>query len=266
MGPERTEVCYSCLLQVASCPILSPMPDRPILLIQCPSCLHENSPGEHFCAVCGVPLHLKPCPACGKVDEAAAKTCSACGATFPALAQNQYVPADDVRPPPSDSVARASEPSSTPSPVTGPAIPPASANRAWPLIIVALVAGGIPFLWMYRANMPLPKAWQVPGQNAAGSAVAPAPLPSVAVPPLAPAVAGDTPSAKATPAATAVPADEAKTAQPGTVVATRRPNAKPVAKPAAKPVPVGQTGQPGPCTEGLAALDLCDPNRQSAGK
>ncbi len=195
------------------------MPDRPILLIQCPSCLHENSPGEHFCAVCGVPLHLKPCPACGKVDEAAAKTCSACGATFPALAQNQYVPADDVRPPPSDSVARASEPSSTPSPVTGPAIPPASANRAWPLIIVALVAGGIPFLWMYRANMPLPKAWQVPGQNAAGSAVAPAPLPSVAVPPLAPAVAGDTPSAKATPAATAVPADEAKTAQPGTVVA-----------------------------------------------
>ncbi len=234
------------------------MPDRPILLIQCPSCLHENSPGEHFCAVCGVPLHLKPCPKCGKVDDAAAKTCSACGATFPVLAQSQYVLSDDVRLPASDDVARHPEVPPAPSP---------SANRAWPLIIVALVAGGIPFLWMYRANMPLPKAWQVPGQNAAGSAVAPASLPSVAAPPTASAVGGDaTSAAKATPADQVHPADETKTAQPGTVVAARRPLVKPVAKPAAKPVPVGQTGQPGPCTEGLAALDLCDPNRQSAGK
>jgi hypothetical protein len=242
------------------------MPDRPILLIQCPSCLHANTPGEYFCAACGVPLHLKPCPTCGKVDDAAAKTCSACGAAFPTLAPDQYVLADDVR---------HSSPVATARPADTPGTPPPLANRAWPLVIVALVAGGIPFLWMYRANMPLPKAWQVQGQNAAGSAVTPAPLP-VAVPPAASvatsAPAEPTPESKdLSPRGGAAPgpaadkaaqADQAKATQVGPVAANR----KPVAKPGTKPVMAGRPVPPGPCTEGLAALDLCNHNQDSARK
>jgi hypothetical protein len=266
--------------------ISSPMPDRPILLIQCPSCQHANTPGERFCAVCGVPLHLKPCPKCGKVDDAAAKTCSACGTPFQTLGPDQYVLAADDRPAASGGTARQPDMSTTQPASLAPA------NRAWPLIIVALAAGGIPFLWMYRANMPLPKAWQAQGQNAAGSAVVPAPVqvPAAVVPPTASAVV----SATAMPATVLAPApsNESKDQAPGGDVAQvvsnetsqandklgptaqaktaphRSPTVKPkpVAKPIAKPVPAGReaASPPRPCTEALAALDLCGP--KPAGK
>jgi hypothetical protein len=124
---------------------------------------------------------------------------------------------------------------------------PASTSRAWPLIIVALAAGGLPFLWMYRANMPLPKAWQIQGPSAAGSAVVPVPAPGAppavtanVVPPappvLAPANAGPTPT----------PAAHAK-------AAIRHPAARVANKGPAKPAAAVR-----PCTEALAALDLCD--------
>lgn len=250
------------------------MPDRPILLIQCPSCLHANTPGEHFCAACGVPLHLKPCPTCGKVDDAAARACSACDAVFPALAEDQYVLADDVRHSAPVVTARPADEDRA-----APVAPPSQPNRAWPLVIVALVAGGIPFLWMYRANMPLPKAWQVPGQNAAGSAVTPASLP-VTLPPAAsvagagsvsaePAAQSKDPPPVAGAAVAAIgdataQAGQAQTTAAGLPAANRKPVAKPAAKPA-KPV-MARPAPPGPCTEGLAALDLCNQNQDSARK
>ncbi len=246
------------------------MPDRPILLIQCPSCLHANTPGEHFCAACGVPLHLKPCPTCGKVDDAAARACSACGAVFPTLAQDQYVLADDVR---QSAPGVAARPADDVRAV--PVAPPSQPNRAWPLVIVALVAGGIPFLWMYRANMPLPKAWQVPGQNAAGSAVTPA-SPPVTLPQAASVARAGSASAEPAPESNDPPpvagAVEAAvgdaTAPAGQAQTTPAGNRKPVVKPAAKPAkPVmARPAPPGPCTEGLAALDLCNQNQDSARK
>jgi hypothetical protein len=224
-----------------------PMPDSPILLIQCPSCQHENTPGEHFCAKCGVPLHLKPCAHCGKVDEAAASVCQACGTPFPLLSADQYVPAEAVRPIPPMTIAVHDDESAIHTDRLAPA------NRAWPLIIVALAAGGIPFLWMYRANMPLPRAWQVKGENAAGNALAPpvsVPPPAAVVPPVPVPVPAAVP-----PAQTTMPQGASQVAASASPAKTL----PPVAKPPAKAVLRRPAEQTLPCTEALAAIDLCGP-------
>lgn len=200
----------------------------------CPNCEHENAPGEQFCARCGVPLNLKPCPACGKVHGIDAKACSGCGAEFPAAAMAVET---DIQP---ATVVIESVP-----PVIAA---PQSAVRPWPLIIVAVVAGGIPLAWMYRHNMPLPKAWQPEAQ------VAPAKLPPAAVPPPAPSPAvAQAPATVAEP----LPIEHAEPApQPASapVAAEAKPPAskpKPPAKPASAPARE--------CTEALAAVGLCNP-------
>jgi hypothetical protein len=140
----------------------------------------------------------------------------------------------------------------------GPAPVAAPANRALPLILVAIVAGGLPLLWMNRAHIPMPKAWQIGGPNAAGSAV---PVP----PPLAPTAVPQAPPTSSVPVAPVAPVTPvaAVTPEPATRPVTTAQAAKP--KPA-RPARPAKEAKPEsrPCTEALAAVGLCDP--KAAGK
>lgn len=260
-----------------------------MLLSHCPNCQHDNKPGERFCAACGVPLDLKPCPVCGKVDSVKATVCAGCGAHFPPLSSGPYL---------DESGTHEGAPEvAVPSMVS----PPRSTMRALPLIIVALAAGGIPMLWLYRNAMPVPKAWQPQGAivETPSSAppvvvVPPAPTPSarlesgsqpapegasaISTPALIPLPLPTNPPAAADvrppvsdhpvapkgvpPANTApVPAAQSKPA-----VAPYRPPvaAKPKVKPAARPAqPAAAPAAATECTEALIAVGLCEPK---AGK
>lgn len=221
-----------------------------MLLSHCPNCQHDNPPGERFCAACGVPLDLKPCPVCGKVDSIKATVCSGCGAHFPALpgvltAESGTPDKPHAKP--------------TPSVVT----PPPSTMRALPLIVVALAAGGIPLLWLYRNTMPVPKAWQAP---AGSQATVPAPAPTPIPPPvkLEPVPPAQPPKAAPPPVVEQVPpppppkpaVKAAAPARPATRTAAKTTPEPPPAQPA-------KAGQGTECTEALAAVGLCDPK---AGK
>jgi hypothetical protein len=235
-----------------------------MLLSHCPNCQHNNPPGERFCAACGVPLDLKPCPVCGKVDNVKATVCAGCGAHFPAL--------------PSTAAADmgAAHPSAPAKPLPPVITPPPTSMRALPLIIVALAAGGIPLLWLYRNTMPVPKAWQAPTPVMEAPMPAPTPIPAARpepVPPV-PQVIPPTASTPATiplpPRAAPAPAVQPPPPPAAAKVAPPKPAAV-AAKPAAstrhhagqvaKPTP-GTTAA-GECTEALAAVGLCDPK---AGK
>jgi len=222
-----------------------------MLLSHCPNCQHDNPPGERFCAACGVPLDLKPCPVCGKVDNVKATVCAGCGAHFPALSGSHAGG-------PGVSTAPAMKP------IPPVVAPPPTTIRALPLIIVALAAGGIPLLWLYRNTMPVPKAWQKP--TPAIEATAPAPQAPPVVPPPAPALIPLPPKAAPQPAIVIEPAPEATAKQPEAAkpVAPVKPASKPAVK--APPAPAAtRPAAPGAseCTEALAAVGLCDPK---AGK
>jgi hypothetical protein len=230
-----------------------------MLLSHCPNCQHDNKPGERFCAACGVPLDLKPCPACGKVDDVKARICTGCGAAFPPVSLTL---GDD------ESLAtELARPRSVSPPVVAP---PSSPIRALPLIIVALAAGGIPLLWLYRNNIPVPKVWQPPSvQSTDAAAVAPptlisppAPVPEPASVPAA-AVPALEPATSSTPARIPLaPEPSEATAQPPVV---DEPEVAPVAKHgrAKKHAARSQSAQPKAtaheCSEALAAVGLCDP-------
>lgn len=221
-----------------------------MLLSHCPNCQHDNPPGERFCAACGVPLDLKPCPVCGKVDSIKATVCSGCGAHFPPLpgVLLSSEPGTTDKP-----HSKHSKP--TPSVVT----PPPTAMRALPLIIVALAAGGIPLLWLYRNTMPVPKAWQAPASSPA-TAPTPIPAPPVKQEPVPPSQPVQVAPAPVVEQAAAPPTKPvAKAAAPV------RPASRPAAKPADEPPPVApaKAAQGTECTEALAAVGLCDPK---AGK
>jgi hypothetical protein len=217
-----------------------------MLLSHCPNCEYDNQPGERFCAACGVPLDLKPCPVCGKVDSVKATVCAGCGAHFPPL-QGEHVAAEE------DGQVK----DVTPLPIVAP---PTTTMRATPLIIVALAAGGIPLLWLFRNTMPVPKVWQIQPPGIEVPAIPPAPrgqsetLPisppqqSASVPSLIPippkveepeiieppkaAVAADPPRPKA----------KARSQKPAEGTAPLPP----------KPTVVSE------CTEALAAVGLCE--------
>ena len=223
-----------------------------MLLSHCPNCDYDNQPGERFCAACGVPLDLKPCPVCGKVDSVKAAVCSGCGAHFPSLGGD----------PPADEPVAAPE---TPNPTPPVIASPATTMRAMPLIIVALAAGGIPLLWLFRNAMPVPKVWQgSPPGIEAPALPSPSDRPEMApVPPAQPV--GSVPSL--------IPVPAAKAEEPAVVelapaaVAPPPPKPKPVAKrkpvpaapkPAAEPAAPPNAAVAGECTEALAAVGLCE--------
>lgn len=237
--------------------------------IRCPYpyCQHENQPGARFCAACGAPLHLKPCPKCGKVDDVTVKTCAACNTVFPPIKLAEF----------SDASAGIADIGKTAPPApssTGGEIhsqSPSQFNRALPLIVIALFAGGVPFLWMNKSLIPSPPPLAAPPQTypailpvtsqpPTGDLVVPAPLSATAEqrsePPPAEgtqSVAGLS-STKGSAGSTTTPLDEtlpkpaqASPAQPleHKTKATLPPTSK-----AAAPPP--------PCTEGVAAMGLCD--------
>lgn len=123
--------------------------------VQCSFCQHENTPGARFCAECGSPLHLRVCPnpKCGKVSDVNAAQCEFCGTPFPKIPLAE-AGGGAATPPSSD--RDQVEPLGEDKPGTAEKSPTA----AWPLIAVAIVAGGLPLLWFNRASLPTPRTWQ----------------------------------------------------------------------------------------------------------
>jgi hypothetical protein len=224
-----------------------------MLLSHCPNCQHDNPPGERFCAACGVPLDLKPCPVCGKVDNIKATVCAGCGAHFPPLTTGSIVP---------EQSSPATE-SSPRKPIPTAVTPPSSKISAFPLIVIALAAGGIPLLWLFRNTMPVPKAWQGPAPSieVPATTLPPArtdPPPAPALIPLPPPKLIQPPIVQEAPA----PAAVAPTKPP--VAARPVAPVKPAAKPVVKAPPTPDAAKPATpaapeCTEALAAVGLCDP-------
>jgi hypothetical protein len=215
---------------------------------KCSFCQHDNTPGARFCADCGSPLHLQVCASCGKVSDVSAKACEFCQAVFPI---QELSPAEATPP---DLTGR-SRPT---------AVDPSRPQRmnALPLVIVAIVAGGLPLLWFSRDRIPMPKAWQTkapdtipaPAVGAAKSVAAPqsttvAKPVAVTVVPVAP-VTPVVPTPVAPPAVAPAPAVSATvTAEPKPVPTAVPPKPTKSAPPAEK------------CTEAVAALGLCSPKR-----
>jgi hypothetical protein len=224
--------------------------------VQCSFCQHENVPGARFCAECGSPLHLRVCPnsKCGKVSDVNTRQCQYCGTFFPEIPL-----AAPVRP------AGAKPPSEMPE-----AVPqPKSKTTAWPLIIVAMVAGGLPLLWFNRAHLPAPKGWQPPAD-----------LPPMAAPPLSQTVPAAPPPAVVSPPLPPLQVPPLPAAPEATAQSPAQPVAA-VTEPAAAPPPrkeqavkrevkrtkpaseaASRTDVPTrPCTDAVAALGLCDPKQ-----
>jgi hypothetical protein len=220
-----------------------------MLTTQCSFCQCQNVPGARFCAECGSPLHLKVCAKCGKVGEVEATTCESCGTAFPKI----------------DLIPLGTTPGVAPSPE-----PPPKASKPgiapWPLIVMAIVAGGLPLLWVNRSYLPIPKTWQ----NSA-----PAPVEAVVVtePPVAqaPAPVAMPPESSPAPTPTADPVEPpvapGDADQTGTALEAN-PGAEPVKTPstetAKRPAaskPVKKAEAPRTCTEALAAMGLCDPRK-----
>lgn len=220
-----------------------------MLPTQCSFCQHENTPGARFCADCGSPMHLKVCPnpECGKVSDVGAAVCETCGQTFPALTLASPETKDVAAPagtqePGSDSLATEK---------------PAQRTAAWPLIMMAIVAGGIPLLWANRAQLPTPRTWQVDTPDASRTGGAPAAIPPIppstapTPPPPAPVNSALTPVHPSSPGAvdsgaTSEQQQPATAAAPKKIVKAPRPQ---------------KTESARPCTEATAALGLCDPKQ-----
>jgi hypothetical protein len=213
--------------------------------VQCSFCQHENVPGARFCAECGSPLHLRVCPNpdCGKVSDVNATRCEHCGTVLPKIALAE----------PGASTGDAT-PAAAPAQDSQPA--KKSTIAAWPLIIVAIVAGGLPLLWFNRAYLPAPKPWQ--GEAAK---LPTAPMTPPLAPPLAPPVEN-----KPVPAPIAAPESPPAT-EPAQPVAAEPPKPEEAkAKSARETKKIRQAAAtqeqpPRPCTEAVAAVGLCDPKQ-----
>lgn len=220
-----------------------------MLATQCSFCKHENVPGARFCADCGSPMHLKVCgnAQCGKVSDVSATVCESCGQPFPKI---NVVAAGTTG---TESVATSKAKGSEPATKQG--IP------AWPLLMVALVAGGLPMLWANRSKLPTPQTWQstpssAPKPSAPSAApTAVAPAPTVAVPPApAPVPAKESTSSDVAQAKPAQSIDSVDEQQPSPPIKGDAPKKK------AKTPPPKKSEPPRPCTEAVAALGLCGPN------
>lgn len=200
--------------------------------IQCSFCQHENVPGARFCAECGSPLHLRVCPNpdCGKVSDVNATRCEHCGTVLPKI-----------------TLAEPGARTGDATPAAAPALESQPAKKstiaALPLIIVAIVAGGLPLLWFNRAYLPAPKPWQ-------GEVAKPptAPLTPPLSPPLAPPVESKP-----------IPAPVATTPEPLKQEEAKAKSTRETKK--IRQATATQEQPPRPCTEAVAAVGLCDPKQ-----
>lgn len=227
-----------------------------MLATRCSFCNHENIPGTRFCADCGSPMHLKVCsdPQCGKVSAVSAEVCESCGKPFPKV---EVVPTGTTHTEaPREGQQRASKPA------TAGKDKPRSA--VWPLLIVAIVAGGLPLLWANRTLLPKPKAWQIgtpeaPRTGGANSApVVRTPPPTSSTP--TPAVATSAPGQAVAPGEVA-PGTQGPTANASEGTGQNRalqPAAEESPKKVAKASRTKKKEPPRPCTEAMAALGLCN--------
>lgn len=223
-------------------------------VIVCPFCQHENTSGTRFCAECGCSIHLKVCAKCGKISEVDAEVCASCGEAFPKIA---LVPKMTGKT--GESVPT---PAKRESGATGAGAAP-SRTAAWPLVAIAIVAGGLPLLWANRAQLPTPKTWQIGSPEATKPpepVLAPQLVPAAPSPPPPPAsspVRSEHDSVK--PAGSAAPDDRVPSQKPRQTAgqaskeptkAPRPPKKKAFAEPAT------------PCTEAAVALGLCKSVKQ----
>ena len=245
--------------------------------MKCPFCQHQNVTGTRFCAECGFSMHLKICPnpQCGKISEVSVPVCEHCGQAFPKV---EAAP-ETATVVPAASAAQGNPPGN----VAGPTDKGKPRTAALPLIMVAVVAGGLPLLWANRASLPTPKTWQGSAPDATKvEGAAPAPIGKMK-PPVVPELTS-APTSAATQAPPQAPADSAvpSSAAPSSGVDQYKPTPT-VAAEATKEVPEAppQAGDasrktakkvaktpspkkkepPRPCTEATAALGLCDPKR-----
>jgi hypothetical protein len=143
--------------------------------VQCSFCQHDNIPGARFCAECGSPLHLRVCPnpKCGKVSDVNTIHCEFCGTPFP------KIPLAEAGGSPGTTPSADRDQVETSGDAQSAATQKASIS-AWPLIAVAIVAGGLPLLWFNRHSLPTPKTWQ--NSPEVERLIAPPVLPPPAVP------------------------------------------------------------------------------------
>lgn len=218
-------------------------------------------------------MHLKICPnpQCGKISEVSVPVCEHCGQAFPKV---EAAP-ETATVVPAASAAQGNPPGN----VAGPTDKGKPRTAALPLIMVAVVAGGLPLLWANRASLPTPKTWQGSAPDATKvEGAAPAPIGKMkppVVPELAPASTqastGSAAPSSAAPASTpASDVDQYKQTPTGSAeIAKKDPEVSPrtgdagketAKKPARTPSPKKKE-PPRPCTEATAALGLCDPKR-----
>lgn len=233
--------------------------------IICPFCQHQNKSGTRFCSNCGCSIHLTICPnpECGKISEVGAAKCAHCGQAFPNAGDSTEETAGAAA---SNSDQKGGGESAT-------AEKEKSRMAAWPLIMMAIVAGGLPLLWANRALLPTPDTWKSSASEAAKpTKVVPPTIPLKAAPE-SPALAPQTiPTNSVTsPTAGTVPPSDAgssksssSTAKPkNTAKASRNPTPK-TGNTSKKDTKTQAPEKPAPCTEATVALGLCDAKR--AGK
>lgn len=212
-------------------------------------------------------MHLKVCPnpACGKVSDVGTAVCESCGQPFPKMTL--------VSPETKSAGATSGNTGATPAGNAPPAAKDKARMPAWPLVMVAVVAGGLPLMWANRAQLPTPKTWQVGTPDAAkpgAAALAPiaptAPtistqsLPQVTAP-SAPPAPPLTPTATVAPSAEDADRPNVDAADNMTKNQAPPPATSASSKKVAKAPPAKKTEAPRPCTEAVAALGLCNPKQ-----
>jgi hypothetical protein len=224
--------------------------------ITCPFCQTQNKSGTRFCSNCGCSIHLTICPnpECGKISEVGAAKCAHCGQPFPNASNapdgTGSVAGGDGNPG-ADSAATVKEKTRT---------------AAWPLIMMAIVAGGLPLLWANRALLPTPDPWKAnTSDTAKPTHVVPPTIPMTNAPAaaaLAPATATTDSTNTPPPAGTTKPPSGPTSAGNATDANSNPPAKARNAQKKVRKAPVAKSPEPPrPCTEATAALGLCDATR-----